>query len=236
MNRVIAAVGLSIIFATTGIKAETSSWVEGTHYTALHSGPRAQTSQPGEVQIVEFFSYFCHTCYRLEPELQSWSGAAPEYVHMEHVPVVWDARTRALSRLHYTLAKLGHPELRAELFETIHKSHHKALVTGNETEIIEQQRQFALAHGITDADFQRAFNSPEVLAKAAEAQALMQKYRVDGTPTLVINGQYSVTPMQALQKKVPEDKAELFAPLFGVLDELASREHAATLTTRSAAR
>ena len=224
MYRVLSVVCLLLMMSAPAA-AQTSEWVAGTHYTVLAS-PQPTGMKPGEVQVLEFFSYTCKTCYRLEPSLQEWVHDSPAYVRTVQVPVVWDERHRTFARLHYALEQLQRPDLHQALRELLH-GNRGALVSASEADTLAQLRGFVTQHGIAAGDFDRAYGAPAVLAKVQQAEALMAKYQIIATPTLVINGKYSVRPSQALGRVMPEDKNQYFVPLFSVTAELVAREHGA---------
>ena len=39
------------------------------------------------VQVLEFFSYACHWCYKVDPLMEQWVKKAPKYVEFQRIPV-----------------------------------------------------------------------------------------------------------------------------------------------------
>jgi len=163
-------------------------WKVGTHYVPLV--PAQPTSvAPGKVEVVEVFWYGCTHCNALEPFLSSWAQNKPDYVEFVRVPVMWGPAHAAHARLFYILQSLNRLDLQQEVFDMIHQSGNMLVFTREEV-TRKEQRNFAKAHGISEADFDKAWDSPAVEAGLARAKQLTEKYRVEGVPLIVINGKY----------------------------------------------
>jgi thiol:disulfide interchange protein DsbA len=164
-------------------------WIAGQHYRPL--SPAQPTSvSPGKVEVVEVFWYGCSHCSAFEPYLEEWEKTKPAYVELVRLPVTWSPTHSAHARLYYTLQALGKvAQLHAQVFNQIHKKN-DSLLGANDAETLKVQLAFAKAHGISEQDFTSAYNSFTVQNKLQQAQDLTSRYKVDGVPTVVINGKY----------------------------------------------
>ena len=75
--------------------------------------------------------------------------------------------------------------------------------------------------GISEADFEKAYHSFEVEKSLQRADELVQRYRVTGVPTFVVNGKYTAdlgTASLPSQAPLPER-------LIALLSDLAAQEH-----------
>jgi thiol:disulfide interchange protein DsbA len=165
-------------------------WVAGTNYKVLLPAQPTDVA-PGKVEVIEFFWYGCPHCYALDPYLQSWLKNKPGYVDFRRVHVTWNDVHRAHARLFYTLQALGKvDELQGKVFEEIHQAHDNLFVPGDENATFAQQRQFAKANGISDADFTNAWNSFGVQTNVQKADEMIRRYKVEAVPSIVIDGKY----------------------------------------------
>jgi protein dithiol oxidoreductase (disulfide-forming) len=165
-------------------------WVAGTNYKVLLPAQPTDVA-PGKVEIIEFFWYGCPHCYALDPYVQTWLKNKPNYVEFRRVHVTWGDVHRAHARLFYTLQALGKvDELQGKVFEEIHLAHDELFVQGNENATFTQQRQFAKVNGISEADFTNAWNSFGVQTNLQKADEMDRRYKIEGVPTMVIDGKY----------------------------------------------
>jgi thiol:disulfide interchange protein DsbA len=194
-NPLLAAVASTVAAATPTAAADTPAgptlWQEGVNYTRLVPGQPTDVPA-GQVEVLEFFWYACPHCYALEPQVEAWKKSKPAYVTFVPVPVTWTDGHRALARLFYTLESLGKSEqLHSEVFKEI-QSNGDALVAadGDEAQTEHMQIVFARKEGITENAFKAAYRSMGVEARLQRADELVQRYRIDGVPTFVVNGKY----------------------------------------------
>jgi len=163
-------------------------WKAGANYVPIV--PAQPTSVgPDKVEVLEVFWYACPHCFDLEPFIQSWLKKKPANVEFVRVPVMWGPVHRAHAHLYYTLQALQRSDLDQKVFETIHNDHNM-LFTNNEPETLNQQVQFAVAHGINADAFRTAYNSFTVSSNLARAEELTARYHVDGVPLIIVNGKY----------------------------------------------
>jgi thiol:disulfide interchange protein DsbA len=195
-NPLLAAVAATVAAATSTASAATPSgptlWQEGVNYTRLV--PAQPTSVPaGQVEVLEFFWYACPHCYAIDPLVESWKKTKPAYVSFSRIPVMWNEGHRSLARLYYALESLGKlDQLHPQIFKEIHVNNNP-LVGANPSDAAESERiqtAFVVKLGISESDFKKAYHSFAVETALQRADQLVQRYRVDGVPTFVVNGKY----------------------------------------------
>ncbi len=180
---------------------------EGVQYKPIRPAVPADVA-PGKVEVVEVFWYACGHCFLLEPKLESWDRSGrPAYVQFVRLPATWNDLLKTHARVFYTIELLGKPQLHEAVFREIN-------VNGNHLETPEKIEAFFVSKGVSKADFQKAFASFAVESKIRRAEDLNRRYRITGTPTVVVNGKYTTDVGMAGS----EDK------LFQVVNELAARE------------
>jgi thiol:disulfide interchange protein DsbA len=181
---------------------------EGTNYKTISPSVPPSTP-PNKVEVVEVFWYACGHCYLLEPRLETWarSGKAP-YVEFVRQPATWNEMLKTHARVFYTAELLGRlPQLHNDIFREIN-------VKGNRLDTPQSIEAFFVSRGVPKADFQRAFASFAVDKKVNVAQDLNRRYKITGTPTVIVNGKY----MTDVGMAGSEEK------LFEVINALAARD------------
>jgi thiol:disulfide interchange protein DsbA len=166
-------------------------WIAGTNYKVL-SPAQPTDAPPGKVEVIEVFWYGCPHCYALDPYIESWLKNKAPYIQFVRVPVMWGEVHRAHARLFYTLQALGKlDELHTKVFDQIHQQRNPLFVPGDDKATLQQQLSFAKANGISESDFLSAYNSFGVQTNLQKADDLTRRDRIDGVPTMVINGRYA---------------------------------------------
>jgi thiol:disulfide interchange protein DsbA len=220
-NPLLAAVASTVAAATASASAATTTgptlWQEGVNYTRLV--PAQPTAVPaGQVEVLEFFWYACPHCYAIDPLVESWKKTKPAYISFSRVHVMWSEGHRSLARLYYTLESLGKlNQLHGEVFKEIHVNGNP-LVASDPNDVAETERiqtAFVQKFGISADDFKKAYHSFSVETALQRADQLVQRYRIDGVPTFVVNGKYIADVRSA---GTPER-------LLALVSDLADQEH-----------
>jgi len=187
-------------------------WKPGVNYDVLTPAQPTNVS-PGKVEVVEVFWLGCPHCYALEPFIEAWLKSKPSYIEFVRVPVMWGPAHRAHARLFYTLQALNRPDLFEKAFDTIQQKH-ETLISPNDDETLKLQQAFAKDNGISPEDYAKAYNSFTVNSNLSRAEALTQRYQVQGVPLVVIDGKYTA------------DVAKAGGPqqLISLIDDLAASE------------
>lgn len=186
----------------------TSKWKEGVNYTRLV--PTQPTSAaPGQVEVAEVFWYGCPHCYALDPYLENWrKNGKAAFVSFVRIPVMWGAVHHTHARLFYTAELLGKlEELHTPIFQEINKN-------ANPLTSAERIEAFFTGHGVSQADFQKAFSSFAVESSLKRAETLGLRYKVESVPLIVINGKYVTDVGRAGGQQ----------QLIALINDLASRE------------
>lgn len=169
-----------------------SSFMEGLDYRKLVS-PQP-TESKGKIEVVEFFWYGCPHCNDLEPELLTWSKRQKKDVVLKKVPVAFRDDFLAHSQIFYALESMGkEAEFTPKVFHAIH-TERKSLLKEEEIS------NWVAAQGLDQKAFMTAFKSFTVITKAKTANTVAQSYRVDGVPTIAVQGKYMTSPSIAGSK------------------------------------
>ncbi len=205
-------VGLATFGAAQGQERAVAAppFEAGKHYTVL-SPAQPTSSDPGKVEVAEIFMFACPGCNSFEPHIQRWLGPKADYVNFVRIPAPWNPVAIVHARAYYTAEALGKAdEIDADFFNEIH-------VNRNMLETEAKLAAFFAKHGVDEAAFKSTFNSFAVNAKLKRAEELMERYRVQATPTVIVNGKYSTSGTMAGS----------YDAWFAIIDDLAARERAA---------
>jgi thiol:disulfide interchange protein DsbA len=180
---------------------------QGVNYKLLQ--PAQPTSvAPGKIEVVEVFWYACGHCYLLEPKLEAWNrNGRPANAELVRLPATWNNVLKTHARVYYTMELLGKHNLNPEIWREIN-------VKGNRLDSPDRIESFFISRGVSKADFQRTFASFAMDSKVAKAEDLNRRYKITGTPTIVVNGKYVTDVSMA----GGEDK------LFEVVNALVAKE------------
>jgi len=222
-NSLLAAVASTMAAATPAANAAAATttaptlWQEGVNYTRLV--PAQPTSVPaGQVEVLEFFWYGCPHCYAIDPLVESWRKTKPPFVTFMRVPVMWSEGHRSTARLYYTLESMGKlDQLHSQVFKEIHVNNDPLIAADpNDTAGAERiQTAFVGKLGVPEDAFKKAYHSFSVETALQRADQLVQRYRIEGVPSFVINGKYMADVRSAGS---PER-------LLSLVEDLAGQEH-----------
>jgi thiol:disulfide interchange protein DsbA len=147
--------------------------------------PLVQTlvkENPGSIQVLEFFSYGCHWCYKLEPAIETWRKAHQKKVVFQRVPVEFQAAWGPLTKAYYTaLALKAMDKIHAPFFEAIQTQK----ITRSDEETL---RQFFVKQGVDEKAFKQTFASMDIVQQQQWANAISRAYQITSVPMLIVQG------------------------------------------------
>ena len=163
---------------------EAAGFVEGRHYRRL-SPAQATTTSPDTVEVNEFFMYSCIHCYNLEPYVEAWLEDKPDYIEFVPVPTTWNPVVAMHAQAYYAAEALGKlEEMHWPFFREMH-------VNNNFLQTPEAMADFFERFDVSNEEFESVFDSFAVHTKVNRATELGRRYRVDSTPTIIVNGKYT---------------------------------------------
>jgi thiol:disulfide interchange protein DsbA len=190
--------------------AAASPFEAGKHFTVLTPAQPTSTDS-GKVEVAEIFMFGCPGCFGFEPHIQRWLASKADYINFVRIPAPWNPAAILHARAYYTAEALGKAEeIDAPFFSEFHT---KRNFLDTEAKLAD----FFAQHGVDEATFKSTFNSFAVNAKLKRAEELIRRYRVQSTPSVVVNGKYLTTGQQAGS----------YEAWFAIIDDLAAREQAA---------
>ncbi|AKC69231.1 thiol:disulfide interchange protein DsbA/DsbL [Pandoraea oxalativorans] len=202
MKKLLGAVLISFGFLSGVASASPEAPVAGTDYLTIPQQPL--TAGPGKIEVTEFFWYGCPHCSALEPTLEKWVKAQGKDVVFKRVPVAFRSTFEPHTRMFIALTTLGkEAELTPKVFNEIHVKHNYLLTR-------DSQADFLATLGVDKAAYSKAYDAAGAPAMARKespvdlANKAWKDYKIDGVPTIAIQGKYLVSPAtsgDALQKQ-----------------------------------
>jgi thiol:disulfide interchange protein DsbA len=181
---------LSILFLSLGLvagAAQAAAPVAGKDYTAL-STPQPVEVPAGKIEVTEFFWYGCPHCNEFNPYLEAWVKKQGPDVVFKRVPVAFRDDFIPHSKLYHALDALGlAQQLTPTIFNEIHVNKNYLLTP-------EDQAKFLAKNGVDPKKFMDAYNSFSTQSALQRDKKLMEDYKIDGVPTLAVQGKYETGP------------------------------------------
>ena len=186
--------GLLLASACTA-QSSTAPYTEGNEYVTLPAPPQRLSSE-GKVEVVEVFSYGCIHCAQFAPAAEKLRKQLPAGVAFKLLPAPFSAEWLPFARAYYAAKQLGVVErTHMALFDAKFAQHFPI-------NSMDELADFYAREGVDRAEFMRIATSPEATAKLKEDLALIRKWQVDGTPTIVVNGKYRVATVHSYDEMV----------------------------------
>lgn len=156
---------------------------EGQPFKVL--SPALPTDVKGKVEVIEFFHYGCPHCRDFDPLLEQWLKTLPADVVFRRVPAIWgNAQLQGLARFYYAEEITGDlPKLHAKAFDAVQDAKVPLYTEAGALEWVEKQ-------GVDAKKFGEAYKSFGVASKVQRADQLARDYKIQGVPTLAIDGKY----------------------------------------------
>ena len=158
--------------------------VEGTDYRKIE--PPQPATSPEKIEVIEFFSYMCPHCNEFYPLVTTWAAKLPKNVVFRRVPVGFNRPPWInLARAYYALQASGDlDKLDGALFHAIHEEH---LQLFDEPSLAD----WVAKNGGNADKFAAAYTSFGVNNQTVQADQLVENYRIEAVPTMVVNGAYA---------------------------------------------
>lgn len=186
--------GLVLTSACTASNSNAAApYTEGKEYVAL-AAPAQRYSADGKVEVVEVFSYGCVHCAHFAPKAEELRKQLPPSVKFKLLPAAFSDAWLPYARAYYAAEKLGvadktHLDLFAKKFDQ-----HYPIST------LDELADYYATQGVDRAKFLAIATSPEVTQQIKKDLELIQKWGVDGTPTIVVDGKYRSNEVKTLDQ------------------------------------
>ena len=186
----LAALVLPGLALAAGAAPAADEPVEGRDYIVVEGGQPYRPLGPGiKAEVVEVFAYWCPHCAEFQPVLDPWVRALPRDVRFTYVPAAFDPNDAFARGFFAAEGKGAVDRTHALVYDAVHR---KGLLARNAT--MDELAWFYGQQGLGQAAMKAAMTSPAVDALMARARAFEVGIQLPGTPTLLVNGRYLITP------------------------------------------
>jgi len=197
---------LIVATAAAGLApASFSSLAQQAAYTTLQNA--LPVENPGKVEIAEFFWYGCIHCYNLEPALEAWVPKLPPDAYFRRIPAAFNERWAHDATIFYAFESLGLlGKLHRPFFDAIHRD---KLRSDNQAALGE----WLAKQGVDAKKFEATMKSFGVQSKTKRAAQLTGASRIEGTPSMMVQGRYTISTEQGRSREGLLAAAEGLIPL-----------------------
>jgi thiol:disulfide interchange protein DsbA len=187
MKKLISILVLALGLAAGVVQASPSAPVAGKEYKTL-AAPQPVDVPAGKIEVLEFFWYGCPHCREFDPALEKWIKKQGPDVVFKRVPVAFRDDFLPHSKLYHALDSLGlAQQLTPAVFNEIHVNKDYLLTP-------EDQAKFLATQGVDKQKFLAAYNSFSTQSAVNRDKQLLNAYKIDGVPTVIVQGKYSTGP------------------------------------------
>jgi thiol:disulfide interchange protein DsbA len=188
----------------------------GVEYVTL-AQPQPVQATGKKVEVVEFFMYHCPHCNALEPSFEQWVKKQGDNISVRRVHLPFTGPSDPETHLFLTLEAMGKAEeYQAKVFKAWHVDN---LRLNTDAAIID----WVSKNGIDRAKFLDVWNSFGVMTKLRRQPQIVNDYKVDGVPTIVIDGKYQTSPAIVYNSTKNSDEQALFKATLQVMDALVAK-------------
>ena len=168
----------------------TPKFVEGKHYARIPI--RVETQDPNSIEVAEIFSYGCIHCFRFDPLISAWAAKDRDGVDFRRVPAVFGASWAPLAELYYAAEILGVLE---KIHEPVFRALHIDRLDLRDRAAV--RRIFKSEAGVDPQKFDSVVKSFSVRSRVQQGDGLVRMYRVEGVPSMIVDGIYRVDAKMA---------------------------------------
>jgi thiol:disulfide interchange protein DsbA len=188
----------------------------GVEYVTL-AQPQPVQAVGKKVEVIEFFMYHCPHCNALEPQFEQWVKKQGDNIVLKRVHLPFTGPNDPEAHLYLTLEALGKvDQMHAKVFKAVHVDR---IRLNQDAAIID----WVSKNGIDRNTFVSAWNSFGVQTKLRRLPQIVDAYKVDGVPTVVVDGKYQTSPATVYNTVKSTSEPELFAATLQVLDALVAK-------------
>ena len=191
---------LTLAAAAPAVAAQgATDWTEGRNYF-LVTPPRAPSVPTGKVEVTEIFSYGCPACNVFLPTMAKLKKALPPNAVVTYIPAAFNPGEDwpMFQLAYYTAQTLGVAEQTHDaMFNAVWNTGELAIEDPSTHSLkshlptIEDAARFYNKHaGVPVDKFLATSKSFTVDVKVRSAEDHIVAYRIDRTPTIIVNGKY----------------------------------------------
>ncbi len=205
MRKLFFLLGVCLLMVTTSVRANDG-------YVTI--SPPQPTQTGDKIEIVEVFWYGCPHCYDFQPYIEKWLETKPDDVEFRRMPGIFRKSWIPHAKAYYTAEKMDVLETTHQpLFDALHMRKKKIYSD-------DALKDFFKDQGVNGRQFNKIYESEEVDTKVKQAFVMGQRYKLTGTPAVIVNGKYMVSG----------STAGSFENVLKIMDQLVDKERAVAAT------
>ena len=207
---------LATVLAASTAFASPTDPKSGVEYVTL-AQPQPVQAVGKKVEVIEFFMYHCPHCNALEPQLEQWVKKQGDNIHFKRVHLPFSGAKDPEAHLYLTLEAMGKAEeFQPKVFKAWHVDH---LRLNTDAAIID----WVAKNGIDRTKFMDVWNSFGVTTRLRQLPQITTDYKVDGVPTIIIDGKYQTSPAIVYNSVKSSSEPVLFQATLQVMDALVAK-------------
>jgi thiol:disulfide interchange protein DsbA len=197
---------LAVALAWSAVAQGQTSWTEGKNYFLINP-PRPPALPPGKVEVTEVFSYGCPACNVFLPFMHQLRAALPANAVLDYLPASFNPGEDwpMFQHAYFAAQVLGIADKTHDaMFDAVWKTGELAItdpasqrIRNPLPSIEDAARFYNRVAGVPVDKFVNTAKSFAVDTKVRMAEDTIVAYRVDRTPTIVIDGRYRLTAESA---------------------------------------
>lgn len=202
-----ALVALATLLAGIGSSVQAATdWQQGINYFLIEP-PQPTSLGPGKIEVTEVFSYACPACNHFYPLADKLRQSLPANAELDFLPAGFrpDEDWPMFQRAFYAAQVLGIDKRTHDaMFDAVWKTGELGIVDPSTNRLkvplpsIQDAAAFyAHVAGVKPEAFVAAANSFGVDTKVRQADQTIKSFRVESTPTIVVNGKYRLDVQSA---------------------------------------
>ncbi len=161
---------------------------ENARYSVLN--PPQPPNSGYKIEVLEFFFYGCIHCYHLHPKLSQWAKTIPKDVQIEYVPTMFNPSWEPMAYTFYALKSMGQlKKMDDKLYDAWNRDNQSLVQRDDIADFVARQ-------GVNRQQFLDYYGSFSVQSEVKRSRQMMLQYHIEGTPTLVVDGKYSITGLE----------------------------------------
>jgi protein dithiol oxidoreductase (disulfide-forming) len=200
MKLIHSMVCLGVLAAAIAMPAQgAASWTEGVNYFLIQPA-RTPSVPPGKIEVTEVFSYACPACNIFQPTMHKLKQAMPANVVVDYLPAAFNAAEDwPMFQLAFVTAQILGVDLQTHdaMFDAVWKGGDLSITDSstralkNRMPTIEDAAKFySQRAGVPVEKFVATSKSFSADLKVRTDDDLIAGYKVDRTPTVIVNGKY----------------------------------------------
>jgi len=183
---------LFLFVVSTTLAFSNEKFVEGVDYeTMTNESSSYVQKQNKKIQVVEAFWYGCPHCYIFDEYLSKWEKKNDEDIEFINMPVVFNKPWLLHARVFYTFKEMdNYSELHKNFFYAFHEQQRKFNTMDSIMNFFESQN-------VDIEQAKKILLSEKVSKKVQEANYMLETYKIDSVPAIIINNKYKISGSMA---------------------------------------